>query len=74
VNNRNLKTFEVDFDHVLRLRSQVPADCVLVAESGIGNREDVLRLEQAGINAMLVGESLMRQADIGQAVDTLLGR
>jgi len=74
VNNRNLKTFEVDFDHVLRLRSQVPDECVLVAESGISTRDDVLRLEQAGINAMLVGESLMRQADIGPAVDALLGR
>lgn len=74
VNNRNLKTFEVDFGHVLQLRSQVPDDCVLVAESGIANRDDVLRLQAAGINAMLVGESLMRQADIGQAVDELLGQ
>jgi len=46
---------------------------VLVAESGIKSRADALRLEQAGVDAMLVGESLMREADIGAAVDMLLG-
>lgn len=74
VNNRDLKTFAVDLDHTIRLREQVPLDCVLVAESGIHTRGDVLRLQQAGIDAMLVGESLMRQADIASAVQRLLGR
>jgi len=74
VNNRDLRTFEVDLEHVIRLRSSVPADCVLVAESGIRTRDDVLRLEAAGIQAMLVGESLMTAPDVGDAVDRLLGR
>lgn len=74
VNNRDLRTFEVDLGHTLRLREQIPADCLLVGESGIRTREDVERLEAAGVDAMLVGESLMRQPDIGAAVDRLLGR
>jgi len=74
VNNRDLKTFEVDLLHTIRLREKVPLDCVLVAESGIETRADVLRLQTAGVDAMLVGESLMRQPDIGAAVDRLLAR
>ncbi len=74
VNNRNLHTFEVDLEHTLRLRREVPQDCVLVGESGIQNRADALRLEAGGVNAILVGESLMRQKNIGSAVDELLGR
>lgn len=74
INNRDLRTFEVDLGHTLRLREQVPADRILVSESGIRSRADALRLEAAGVHAMLVGESLMRQADIGQAVDRLLGK
>jgi indole-3-glycerol phosphate synthase len=74
VNNRDLKTFTVDLDHTIRLREKVPLDCVLAAESGIHSRADVLRLQVAGVDAMLVGESLMREADIGAAVDRLLGR
>jgi indole-3-glycerol phosphate synthase len=74
VNNRDLRTFEVDLGHTIRMRDQVPLDAVLVGESGIYTRTDVLRLEAAGVDAMLVGESLMREADIGQAVARLLGR
>jgi indole-3-glycerol phosphate synthase len=74
VNNRDLRTFVVDLKHTLRLRGEVPADCLLVGESGIRTREDVLRLETAGVNAILVGESLMAEPDIGAAVDRLLGR
>jgi indole-3-glycerol phosphate synthase len=74
VNNRNLHTFEVDLEHTTRLRARVPDECVLVAESGIKSHEDVRRLEAAGVDAILVGESLMREADIGAAVDRLLGR
>ncbi len=74
VNNRNLHTFEVSLDHTLRLRDAIPDECALVSESGIKTREDVLRLEAAGVDAILVGESLMREADIGAAVDRLLGR
>jgi indole-3-glycerol phosphate synthase len=74
INNRNLKTMTTDLDHVLRLRERVPGDVVLVAESGIKSRGDVERLEAAGIGAMLVGESLLKQPDPGAAAATLLGR
>lgn len=74
VNNRDLKTFAVDLGHCIRLRDQTPLDAVFVAESGIHSRADVLRLAEAGVDAMLVGESLMREADIGAAVRRLLGK
>ncbi len=74
VNNRNLHTFEVDLEHTLRLRKQIPQNCVLVGESGIKDRRDAQRLEAGGVNAMLVGESLMCQKNIGSAVDLLLDR
>jgi indole-3-glycerol phosphate synthase len=73
VNNRDLRTFEVDLEHTLRLRRQIPADRVVVGESGIRTRQDAQRLAVAGVQAMLVGESLLRQPDIGAAVDELLG-
>lgn len=74
VNNRDLRTFKVDLHHTIRLRERVPDECVLVGESGIRSREDVLLLQEAGVDAMLVGEQLMRQSDIGAAVEELLGR
>lgn len=74
VNNRDLRTFEVDLEHTIRMRDKIPADCVLVGESGIRTVADVKRLEAAGVDAILVGEQLMSQPDIGAAVDTLLGR
>jgi len=74
INNRDLKSMTTDLDTVLRLREQVPDEVLLVAESGIKTRADVARLEAAGIAAMLVGESLLRQPDPGQAAAALLGR
>lgn len=74
INNRDLRTFETDLDHTLRMKEQIPAECVVVAESGIRTRVDVERLQAAGVKAMLVGESLIVNADIGAAVDRLLGR
>jgi indole-3-glycerol phosphate synthase len=74
VNNRDLRTFETDLQHVLRLRDRIPADCLLVAESGIRSPDDVRQLGQHGVDAMLVGESLMAQPDVGAAVRRLLGR
>ena len=74
VNNRDLRTFEVDLGHTIRMRDQVPLDCVLVGESGIHSRADAMRLQAAGVDAMLVGESLMREPDISAAVRRLLGR
>lgn len=74
VNNRNLHTFEVDLEHSIRLRKQVPGECVFVSESGIATHADVQRLEAADVDAILVGESLMREPDVGAAVERLLGR
>jgi indole-3-glycerol phosphate synthase len=56
------------------MRERVPDNCVLVGESGIKTADDVRRLESAGVDAILVGESLMRKPDIGAAVDRLMGR
>lgn len=74
VNNRNLRSFETDLGHCIRQRERVPADILLVGESGIHTRSDVERLESAGIHAMLVGESLMRHPSIGPQVSRLLGQ
>ena len=74
VNNRDLHTFQTDLEHTLRLRERIPADRLLVSESGIRTRADALRLESAGVAAMLVGETLVSRPDIGAAVDELLGR
>ncbi len=73
VNNRNLKSFEVSLDTTLSLLKEVPADRLLVTESGIQTRDDVLRLGAAGINAFLVGEAFMRSADPGLALAKLFG-
>ncbi len=73
VNNRDLRRFVTDLEHTLRLRDKVPPGVVLVSESGIARRADVERLEAAGVDAILVGESLMRQPDVGLAVERLLG-
>jgi indole-3-glycerol phosphate synthase len=74
VNNRDLRTFAVDLATTERLAAKVSdADVVLVAESGISSVEDVERLARAGAAGFLVGESLMRQADPGQALRTLRG-
>jgi len=73
VNNRNLCTFAVDLNHTIRLRREIPDECVLVGESGIKTHADVEKLEAAGVDAILVGESLTREPDIGAAVDRLLG-
>lgn len=73
VNNRNLATFEVDLQHSISLRKKIPKDILFVSESGISNPADVALLGQHGINAMLVGESLIRQPNIETACRLLLG-
>ncbi len=72
VNNRDLKTFEVRQETSLALVDRIPASVVRVTESGIATREDIVRLRQAGFDAFLVGESLMRQPDPGEALAALL--
>ena len=74
VNNRDLNTFEVSLDTTLRLMGKVPADRLLVTESGISSPEDVRRLRDAKINAFLVGEVFMRADDPGAALGQLFGR
>ena len=73
INNRNLHSLEVDLETTFRLLADVPAGTVVVAESGITEREDVERLEEAGVDAILVGETLMRADDPVRAVRDLLG-
>ncbi len=60
VNNRNLKTLEVDLDNSVRLRNQFNGENILIAESGIKNQEDMIYLKEKGLNVFLIGESLMR--------------
>ena len=73
VNNRDLRTFQTDLEHTLRLRPEIPADRLVVGESGIRTHHDLARLGAGGVKAVLVGESLMRQDDIAAATRTLLG-
>ena len=74
VNNRDLNTFEVDLNHSVKVKQLLPSTVTFVSESGIYHRDDVEMLEKSGVDAMLVGESLMRADDIGAAVKTLLGK
>jgi indole-3-glycerol phosphate synthase len=71
INNRNLRTFEVSLATTLDLRSRVPADRVLVTESGILAAADVRRMRAAGVHAFLVGEAFMRADDPGAALEAL---
>jgi indole-3-glycerol phosphate synthase len=71
INNRNLRTFEVSLETTLTMRNDVPADRLLVTESGIVSPDDVKRMREAHVHAFLVGEAFMRAADPGQALATL---
>ena len=73
INNRNLKTFQVDLATTERLAAQIPAGKTIVAESGIHTRADVARVAAAGVHAILVGESLMRSDNIAGKIRELLG-
>ncbi|MHB1458560.1 MAG: indole-3-glycerol phosphate synthase TrpC [Armatimonadota bacterium] len=73
INNRNLQTFEVSLETTLELAMMAPDGCILVSESGIFTRADVMMLHEAGVDAILVGESLMREADPAMKVMYLLG-
>ena len=72
VNNRDLKTFDVSQEISLALVDRIPSNVVRVTESGIATPEDIARLRKAGFDAFLIGESLMRQADPGEALAALL--
>lgn len=74
VNNRNLKDFTVDITNSVRLRRLVPKEVLFVSESGMKTREDIVRLEENGTNAVLIGETLMRSADKAAMLRQLSGR
>ena len=71
INNRNLRTFEVSLDTTLGLLPEVPADRLLITESGIATRADVARMREAGVHAFLVGEAFMRAEEPGDALAEL---
>ena len=73
INNRNLHTFETDLAHTINLCDRIPEDRLVVGESGIRTNEDLIMLRRSGVKAVLVGESLMRQADIVAATRKLIG-
>ena len=72
INNRNLRTFEVSLDTTLGMLAQLPADRLVVTESGIVSRADVQRMRSAGVHAFLVGEAFMRAVDPGAALAALV--
>ncbi|MEL7496077.1 MAG: indole-3-glycerol phosphate synthase TrpC [Planctomycetota bacterium] len=74
VNNRDLNTFEVDLNHSLRIREMLPPGIAMVSESGIFTSEDIALMHQHNVDAVLVGESLMRQADVAIAIRELMRR
>jgi len=71
VNNRNLETFEVDINTSIRLRSKAPEGLIFVSESGITNADDITMLKDNRVNAVLIGETLMRSADRVKALEAL---
>ena len=74
VNNRDLRTFQVDINHSRSIRSHVPAEVLFVSESGLKTRDDTAPLEAAGVDALLIGETLMRADDVAGTMRMLRGR
>jgi indole-3-glycerol phosphate synthase len=74
INNRNLKTFETSIETTIALRPLIPQDRIVVSESGLGAPADLARLSAIGVNCFLIGESLMRQADVTAATRALLNK
>ena len=73
INNRDLKTFATDLGVTLRLAPKIPNDVLVVAESGLGSREDLAALAKIGVSTFLIGESLMREHDVAAATRALIG-
>ena len=74
INNRNLKTLQIDLQTTFELRKLIPSQKIVVSESGIRTKIDVQKLHEAGIDAMLIGTSLMETEDIGKKIDELTGQ
>ena len=72
VNNRDLRDFSVDFARTYELVDKAPAGCTFVAESGLGSHDDLVAMSGHGVRNFLVGETLMRQADVESATRILL--
>ena len=72
INNRDLNTFTTDLNVTVRLAKRIPSDKLIISESGIHRRDDVTKLTEAGVHAMLIGESLIKAADIGAKMRELL--
>jgi indole-3-glycerol phosphate synthase len=73
INNRDLKTFRTDIHTTFRLLPLIPEGTIVISESGINTRDDVLKLEDKGVAGLLVGEALMREKDIGRKMRELIG-
>ncbi len=73
INNRDLMTFKIDIGTTYRLKDEIPKDKVIVSESGINNRYDIVQMQKAGIDAVLIGTALMREEDIAKKIRELLG-
>ncbi|MDO8747190.1 MAG: indole-3-glycerol phosphate synthase TrpC [Thermodesulfovibrionales bacterium] len=71
INNRDLKTLKIDLNNTFKIKKEIPSDKIVVSESGIKTRDDILRLESAGIDAVLIGTSFMEAKDIGKKIDEL---
>jgi len=74
INNRNLYTFTVDLKTTLRLKPLIPPSKIVVSESGISTHEEILLLKEKEIDAVLIGEAILRSKDVGSKIDKLLGR
>ena len=73
INNRNLKTMEVDINNTINLKKYIDEDKIIVAESGLKNNRDLIMLKDSGINVFLIGESLMKEQDLTSATKRILG-
>jgi indole-3-glycerol phosphate synthase len=74
INNRDLKTSSIDLDTTFELKKEIPLNKIVVSESGIKTREDVKRLQDAGIDSILVGTAFLEEADVARKIDELMGR
>lgn len=72
INNRNLDTLKIDLGNTLQMKKEIPGDRIVVSESGIDTREDIARLRDAGIDAVLIGTAFMQAGDIGKKIDEML--
>ena len=74
INNRNLANFKVDLKMSFNLVKKIPSDKIVVSESGISNKNDIYRLQEAGVDVFLIGEALLKSKDVGEKLRKLLGR